>query len=170
MFEFIKVETITHIDTVSILAKQIWNAHYLSIIGQEQIDYMLSTFQSKEAITEQLAGDFIYFIIKKHHQPVGYFSIELNNKANSLKISKLYINPKNQRQGIGSEVIAFIEASYLETQCHELWLTVNRQNTHAINFYQKLGFKKTIGIVQDIGNGFVMDDYKMVKKYQNQWI
>ena len=164
MFEFVKVETTTHITTVSILANQVWNAHYLSIIGQEQIDYMLSTFQSEEAITEQLAGDFKYYIVKKHHQPVGYFSIALDNKANSLKISKLYVDPECQRQGVGSEVITFIEASYLGAQCQELWLTVNRQNTHAISFYQKQGFKKTTCIVQDTGNGFVMDDYKMVKR------
>jgi ribosomal protein S18 acetylase RimI-like enzyme len=48
-----------------------------------------------------------------------------------------------------------------------LWLTVNRHNTGSIAFYQHLGFKVSGTVVQDIGSGFVMDDYKMVKAIPN---
>jgi RimJ/RimL family protein N-acetyltransferase len=40
---------------------------------------------------------------------------------------------------------------------------VNKNNVNSIKVYEKLGFKKTGPVIQDIGNGFVMDDYKMEK-------
>lgn len=40
-------------------------------------------------------------------------------------------------------------------------LTVNKNNVKAIRAYEKTGFKNIGSLVQDIGNGFVMDDYKM---------
>jgi diamine N-acetyltransferase len=42
-------------------------------------------------------------------------------------------------------------------------LRVNRQNQQAIDAYLKHGFTVATLIVEDIGGGFVMDDYVMVK-------
>jgi hypothetical protein len=39
----------------------------------------------------------------------------------------------------------------------------DRRNTGSIAFYKHLGFTILETVVQDIGNGFVLDDYKMVK-------
>ena len=44
-----------------------------------------------------------------------------------------------------------------------LRLTVNKYNTKTISAYEKMGFVKKREIVFDIGNGYVMDDYEMVK-------
>ena len=44
-----------------------------------------------------------------------------------------------------------------------LWLTVNRHNEGFIDFYHRVGFHIACPMVQDIGDGFVMDDYKMEK-------
>jgi len=163
MCEFNIVHTRANIAAVSKLAKQIWNDHYLPIIGQDQIDYMLHTFQSEEAIIKQLNDGFKYFIVKKHNQTTGYFAVIENNQSNTVQISKLYITTRFQNCGIGAAVISFLERSYRNTDNLELWLTVNRENRQAIRFYQKEGFLKSGCIVQDIGQGFVMDDYKMVK-------
>ena len=163
MCEFNLVHTRADIAAVSKLAKQIWNDHYLPIIGQDQIDYMLLTFQSEEAINKQLNEGFKYFIVKNHNQAVGYFAVTGNNKSNTVQISKLYITSRFQNCGIGAAIICFLERSHINTHDLELWLTVNRENRQAISFYQKEGFQNSGGIVQDIGQGFVMDDYKMVK-------
>ena len=44
----------THLDTISELAHTIWNAHYVPIIGQEQVDYMLGQMYNKENLKLQL--------------------------------------------------------------------------------------------------------------------
>jgi len=163
MCEFNIVHTHANIAAVSKLAKQIWKDHYLPIIGQDQVDYMLHTFQSEEAIIKQLNDGFKYFIVTKHNQTAGYFAVIENNQSNTVQISKLYITTRFQNCGIGAAIICFLERSYRNAHDVELWLTVNRENRQAISFYQKEGFQKSGCIVQDIGQGFVMDDYKMVK-------
>ncbi len=40
-------------------------------------------------------------------------------------------------------------------------LTVNRENLDSISFYENRGFIKSGEVVQEIGGGFVMDDYQM---------
>ena len=42
-------------------------------------------------------------------------------------------------------------------------LTVNRHNAGSIAFYERMGFAVAGALVQEIGEGFVMDDYRMVK-------
>ena len=116
---------------------------------------MLVNFQSEAAITEQVIGNFKYFIVKKNNQMVGYFTIIPDSSPT--QISKIYVSQKHQKYGIGSKIVTFIEAYCTYAQRHKLWLTVNRFNTQAIHFYQNVELKKTDCLVQDIGNGFVMD-------------
>lgn len=60
-------------------------------------------------------------------------------------------------------IVGFVEERCSERSIRELWLNVNRHNAGAIAFYQNMGFTRSGSIVQQIGNGFVMDDDKMVK-------
>jgi len=56
----------------------------------------------------------------------------------------------------------FIEGLARERALNLLWLTVNKGNP-AVKSYQRLGFRIESAIVMDIGNGFVMDDFRMEK-------
>ena len=47
--------------------------------------------------------------------------------------------------------------------CSRLVLAVNKNNRSAIAAYLKHGFRIADAVVKDIGGGFVMDDYIMVK-------
>lgn len=151
------------IATVATLANEIWNTHYVSIIGQSQVNYMLENFQSEEAINKQINENFSYFIVEKDSLPIAYFAIKLTDDSRKVQISKLYVKQAVQKKGIGFAIIKFIETYCLRLGVAEIGLTVNINNKQAINFYQKVGFKKTDCLVQDIGNGFVMDDYVMSK-------
>ena len=56
------VSTPEQIDLTVRLAKDIWQQHYLSMIGQAQIDYMLDKFQSPSAIQQQINSGYLYFL------------------------------------------------------------------------------------------------------------
>ena len=64
----------------------------------------------------------------------------------------------------GKAMVTFIEKRCAEMGVRELWLTVNKHNSDSIAFYQRMGFTTTESLVQDIGNDFVMDDYRMAKQ------
>ena len=42
-------------------------------------------------------------------------------------------------------------------------IAVNKDNADSIAFYRRVGFGIAGSSVMDIGGGFVMDDYRMVK-------
>ena len=50
-----------------------------------------------------------------------------------------------------------------ERGCDRLVLAVNKGNRDAIAAYLKHGFRIGQAVVKDIGGGFVMDDYVMIK-------
>ena len=49
----------------------------------------------------------------------------------------------------------------LKTDSKKIYLTVNKGNTPSYQIYLHLGFKVIDSVVNDIGHGYVMDDYIM---------
>ncbi|MFY9279653.1 MAG: GNAT family N-acetyltransferase, partial [Caldicoprobacterales bacterium] len=69
-------------------------------------------------------------------------------------------------QGIGKQCLSYMEDICRTHGLNRIWLTVNKYNDNSIKAYERFGFKKIEELVQDIGNGFVMDDYKMEKRLE----
>lgn len=156
-----EVSTETQIETVARLANEIWNQHFVPIIGKAQVDYMLEKFQSKRAISEQIGSGYSYYLLKAGGDYVGYTGI--CPREDELFLSKLYIRASECGKGFGRKAIEFLEELAVEKGLSRITLTVNKNNTDAITAYEELGFTNLGVFVQDIGGGFVMDDYKMEK-------
>jgi diamine N-acetyltransferase len=153
--EFVAAERPQYIAVIAQLARQIWNEHYLSIIGQAQIDYMLDRFQSEATITEQQRSGDEYFLIRLENRDVGYLAVRATPDRQRLFISKLYLLKSERGRGLARRAIEWLAAERCEPV---LWLTVNKRNP-ALGVYQKLGFRVVREVVTDIGNGYVMDDF-----------
>ena len=147
---------------IETLANTIWREHYIPIIGKSQVDYMLKKFQSIDAIAKQIEKGFEYFIINYEKNPVGYMAIKV--EAVALFLSKFYVINNFRGKGFGKEAMRFIEQQAKIKQLKQIKLTVNKNNVDSLKFYEKVGFVKAEKILIDIGNGFVMDDYLMVKE------
>jgi diamine N-acetyltransferase len=150
--------------SLAALADEIWREYYPAIIGLEQVEYMLQTFQSPEAIDKQQAQGYRYFFIAVQGDPVGYLSILPDPVTNTLFLSKLYLLRQRRGQGWGRLVLKQLEIMAREQALQRITLTVNKQNAIAIAAYQRMGFSITAAVVTDIKAGFVMDDYRMLKK------
>ena len=163
------------------LARQVWNEHYGSILSQGQIDYMLEKFQSVDAIQQQIAEGYEYYLIEYQNAaahcmasqsapdgciPVGYFSIKAAEDFDSqmkLFLSKLYILKEFRGMGAGRTVFHFLEQKAKANCLKAIWLTVNKYNKDSISVYQHSGYEIVREQVADIGNGYIMDDYIMHK-------
>lgn len=155
--------TYKDIETISKLAERIWNQHYRSIISQEQIDYMLANMYSAASLREQMEHKGHLFYLLCHKQDViGFVSVAQESEANWF-LNKFYIDQDFAAKGIGSAAFDLLSA---ELKPAQMTLTVNRQNYKSINFYFKKGFKIDHVADFDIGRGFVMNDFVMVKRYQ----
>ena len=161
-----KIELISALEndftTIAELANSIWLQHYVPIIGEEQVNYMLSTIYSKNSLTEQTqAKKHVFYLIQEVDNTIGFVSISAENKTDYW-IHKFYVLQNNQNKGIGS--IVFNEVLKQMNHPKTIRLTVNRQNFKSINFYFKLGFKIEKVADFDIGNGYFMNDFVMLWK------
>lgn len=157
----IVVSTENQIAVIETLAREIWTEYYIPIIGKDQVEYMLSRFQSKQAVEQQIASGVLYFLLEECKEFVGYIAV--HPRDNDLFLSKIYVQTSHRSKGFGKKAVQFAEALARERGLRKIMLTVNKNNTDAIRAYEKMGFKKAGSLVQDIGSGFVMDDYALEK-------
>jgi diamine N-acetyltransferase len=155
-----RVENAAQIAEVAALARAIWMPHYVPIVGAAQIEYMLGKFQSEAAIARQIAqGGYEYYLAPG----AGYVALVPDVAGRTLMVSKIYVKAEFRGTGLGKAMMALAHRRAAELGCREMWLTVNRENAGSIAFYERLGFRKTGPLVQDIGEGYVMDDWRMAK-------
>lgn len=163
LINILEARELLHIKRITNLATTIWYEHYVPIIGKAQVDYMVTKFQSVEAITKQIKEGIRYFIVCHDDKEIGYFAIDIEKGDNSLFISKFYIHKEFRGQGVAKECLSYMENICMENRLDRLWLTVNKYNDSSIKAYEKMGFGKTEELVADIGCGYIMDDYRMEK-------
>ena len=163
MAEISKVVSREHIHDVAGLAREIWTQHYVPIIGQQQVDYMLEKFQSEVAIAEQIATGYEYYVISHEAERQGYMAIVPDVDNGTAMLSKIYVRAGCRGLGLGQIMLAFAEATCNERGISRLWLTVNKHNLDTLTWYLRRGFSNQGPIVQDIGGGFIMDDFRLEK-------
>ncbi|MFT6733772.1 MAG: GNAT superfamily N-acetyltransferase [Polaribacter sp.] len=177
------IQPLTHatIKPLVKLAFKIWHEHYDSIIGSDQVNYMLEKFQNENAIVQQQLEGYQYYSAfentntynsdKLHKsnenigQLMGYFSIK-EEANNNLFISKFYLSNQARGKGYGRKMLEFIELKARKLNKTSLDLTVNKFN-NAYEIYLKLGFEKVGSAQFDIGGGYIMDDYLLKKILEN---
>lgn len=151
------VEDDSQIKTLEQLCREIWTEHYISIIGIEQINYMLKKFQSFTAIKEQIKNNYEYYFVKSGNDTKGYIGIQPQN--DSLFLSKYYIKACERGKGFGRKAFEFVKEKCIQKSLPAISLTVNKHNTVSIGVYEKMGLKKVKSVVTDIGSEYIMDDY-----------
>lgn len=151
------------IPLIAQLADKIWNEHYRAIISQEQIDYMLNKMYSAESLLQQLKEGHIFTIVYIDSSPAGYISLSTKDNQHYF-LHKFYVDFSSHRKGVGSQLFNYILNELPAAKSIEL--AVNRENYKAINFYFKHGFTIKHTIDLDIGGGFFMNDFLMVKSIQ----
>jgi GNAT superfamily N-acetyltransferase len=161
---FQKVRSPGEVAEVVRLAAEIWREHYEPIIGRRQVDYMLAKFQSQDAVIEQLGQAYEYYLVVRRGQNAGYLAVVPNHHEHTLFLSKLYVSKPERGNGLGRECLQFVEDLCRGRGLKLIWLTVNRNNVDSVQWYGRRGFKNAGPTLQDIGEGFVMDDFRMEKE------
>lgn len=141
------------------VAEIVWREANTAFCSKEQVEYMIERFQSYEAVMGQLMQGYRYFVIEENGEILAYFGVQPQDDR--LFLSKYYILKQNRGRGIFSMGLDFMKALCQELGLRAIYLTVNRNNTHAYEVYLHKNFKVIEEAVADIGCGFVMDDYIM---------
>ncbi|TVX96519.1 GNAT family N-acetyltransferase [Paenibacillus cremeus] len=157
MLTFHKMTAPDQIAVTASLAQEIWNEHFIHIISQGQIDYMLEKFQSVDAMTKQISDGYEYYLFLEDGQPVGYFAVQ-PQKDCTLYLSKLYLLKAHRGKGYARQAFEEIKAIAAGNNLKQIWLTVNIHNHDTIAVYKRFGMTLLRTQVVGIGNGYVMDD------------
>jgi len=150
------------ISEIQRLADEIWHDHYVEIIGQSQVDYMLGRFYSTASMESQMEAGQRFYCVMDGDNAMGFVAIE-KKEDGCFFLNKLYVKTLNQRGGLGAWILGELTSEM--PGLRELRLQVNRQNFKAINFYFKMGFVIECVADFDIGDGYFMNDFVMLKKY-----
>ncbi len=162
---FTLAETDEQIRQIARLAEEIWNQHFVPIIGQAQVDYMVEKFQSYPALCEQIREEgYEYYQIRVDDVLVGYTGVHPEPDTKRLFLSKLYVHQDFRGSHIATRALQFLIQLCKDRGLTEIYLTCNKHNTNTLQIYEHLGFTYTRNLVTDIGGGFVMDDYEMTYK------
>jgi ribosomal protein S18 acetylase RimI-like enzyme len=164
MTTFIPVQTTEQIAEVVRLAREIWTEHYVPIVGAPHVDYMLEKMQSTDAIREQIGErGYEYYLAVYNGPNEGYVAVVEESDRDGLMLSKIYVRRSERRQGVGKAMLAFVEEICRQRGLRSICLSVNKNNRDSIHWYMRMGFVNTGATFKEIGDGFVMDDYRMEK-------
>lgn len=156
--------TITDIPLIQEIAHATWPNTYGSILSDEQLEYMLDLMYSDESLLQQLKTKPLFFLAYENDICLGFISCENNYQNKKVtRLHKIYILPEAQGKGVGNALIEKVVGLAKENQSETISLNVNKFNK-AVSFYKKMGFEVVEEEDLDIGNGFLMEDYKMELK------
>jgi len=163
--ELEKVETQGQIDTLCKIAETVWHLTYDELLPEGQVEYMLDKFQSSHAVKAQMEGqNYRYYLLLCDGQAAGFIGFSPRYEGREeMFLSKVYILPAYRGQGAVKAAFALVEDEARKEGLPAVRLTVNKGNTHAVEVYKHYGFEVADKVQSDIGHGYIMDDYIMVK-------
>lgn len=166
--QFKPVETEIDQEKLAILASEIWNEYWPALIGQDQTDYMVEKYQSLNAIRRDMAnsGYEYWILVDDEGNVVGYTGGHDEDETHRFFISKIYLLKDERGKGYASQVIRFYEDLCADRGFDAMYLTVNKHNDLGVRAYVAKGFKTIEEVETDIGEGFIMDDFIMEKRFQ----
>ena len=144
------------------LAHVIWPLVYDFMISKDQIDYMLDKMYSVSSLEKQMEEGDVFIILTEDNITHGFASYRIHHNDLRVRLHKLYVHPAAQKNGWGFKMLTHIFEEGRHQGKKEIELNVNRNNK-SIGFYQHIGFTIEKSEDIEIGNGYQMNDYVMVK-------
>ena len=161
--DFVQVANSDHVTKIVDLADTIWRECYKGILSDEQIEYMVDRYQSDNVVTKKMINEgYEFYLINNGSTVIGFVSFL--KEDNQLLLTNLYILQQYREKGYCELVIDKVIKNCKETDIDRVVITLNKMNEEGIKLYTNMGFAKTKEDIQDIGNGFIIDNYLLEKQ------
>ncbi|MBP5279664.1 MAG: GNAT family N-acetyltransferase [Erysipelotrichaceae bacterium] len=156
--ELVRIDE-SQIEVTSKFAQRVFIEYYTDRIGKDQSEYMAELFLSEDAIRKLIQDGAVFKLVVEDGQILGFY--ECKKEESRVFLSKLYVDKPYRSKGIGKLMFEDLLDYTRSCGLNKIYLTVNKYNTPSYNIYLHLGFKVIDAVVNDIGHGYVMDDYIM---------
>lgn len=161
--EFVPVVTMKQAKELAEVAEKIYYDYYVKLIGEDNVKYMLSEYQSANSVIEQIKSrKHSYYAIYCDETFCGYFDIMIEGRR--IILDKIYVSKAYRNRGIARRVVEHLENIMRPIGINRIIVDILTKNTDAFAAYKKLGFVKTKDFIMELGNGYKASYVEMEKK------
>ena len=112
---------------------------YKRCFPAKQLDAIVESFQSADAIEEDIDNDVNYFLVFLGSQLIGYFAWKMENT--SLHLLHLYLKPAYRGKAIGRDIVASCERLARGEGRGRVWCGVNAKALPVQQFFKARGYR-----------------------------
>ena len=140
MLELIPVKRPGQIETVCALAREIWTERYREAYGSMELDYLLRTWQSPEAVRRQIDEEHMeYRLVCYDGAEVGY--VALLEKEGALWVYHAYLLGEYHGNRTVAGMLEFVERECAARGLARVYAVVDRKNSRALGYCERLGLR-----------------------------
>lgn len=134
----IRPATDADLDAVRALLRETWHQVYDPILGSGAVDEVCARWHAPALLAAQLGEPRSSFLVALDGDRVAAHGFAFLREPATLVVSRLYVRPGHQRQGIGPRLLAALVARHPEATV--LRLFVAAENSGGVAFWRREGF------------------------------
>ena len=132
----------TDIPSVQRITWTTWVATYGSFIPEPDLQAFFDEHYGATRLGPYCTDDCARgFLAESDAEPAGFARTMLDRDEGRFYLSSLYVLPEFQGRGIGSRLLQASEQFAATLGASEVWLGVIKQNTAALDWYRRIGFR-----------------------------
>lgn len=167
----IRALTIADTSALSQLACDTFYHTYAYANTQKDMEeYMAKHFNEASLKSEIEAKNITYYGYSEENKLLAYLKVmrgidASGNQSNTTaELARLYLHYTLHKNGIGRQLVEHAVNNLKKEGFNTIWLSVWQQNTKAIAFYERTGFKQT-GVTQFVLGNDVQDDFVYTRTF-----
>ena len=156
----IRAATEDDIEGIRRVARDAWEAAYLDIIGEREVDAAMDEWYSREYLERTLgAEDVGYFVAHEGDEVVGYAGGGPSDEVGIGVLSSIYVAPDRWGEGIGERLLEAVERHLDGLGMARMRAAVLADNEVGNAFYRARGFERIEEREADLLAGKTVPEY-----------
>ncbi len=121
------------------LASELWHEVYKRYYPAKQLDTLVDTLQSADAIEEDIDNDVNYFLVFLGDKLIGYFAWKMENTA--LHLLRLYLKPEYRGKALGRDIVNTCERLARGEGRGRVYCEVHNKALPVMQFFKARGYR-----------------------------
>ena len=121
------------------LASELWHEVYKRYFPAKQLDALIESLQSADAIEEDIDNDVNYFLVFLGDKLIGYFAWKMENTA--LHLIHLYLKPEYRGKALGRDIVATCERLARGEGRGRVYCEVHNKALPVMQFFKARGYR-----------------------------
>lgn len=139
---FVRTAGEEDVEKIRILMAETFHAAYDPFYGADQVEKMVSGWNSANAIRSRIGKRDGEFLVADDGRKLGgiAYAAMYAKMAKTVMLHQLYVRPSCQNGGIGRDLFAEMETCFPDAEI--IRVEVALPNVRAMSFYERLGFSE----------------------------